>query len=169
MKAAIGLNDIALRNELRPGDLSYIAYLHAWLYPKELGYGLNFERYVLAGLLEFAQQYDPGKDRVWLCEHEGKTVGCLIGFHREAESVQFRYFIFLPQYRGMGLGKKLMDEFMAYMKEKKYPKAYLWTTDEQQAAIALYTRYGFQLTEGKSSNAFDKQLVERRYDLTLAK
>jgi peptidyl-dipeptidase Dcp len=41
------------------------------------------------------------------------------------------------------------------------------TTNEQQAAISLYTRYGFKLTEEKKSHAFDKELTELRYDLEL--
>lgn len=166
MTTKMSLNDIRLRNELLPGDLGYVAYLHGVLYAKERGYGLNFEGYVMDGLGEFAHHYDRSKDRIWVCEHGGKIIGFLMGFRRE-DSLQLRYFIFLPEYRGIGLGKKLMDEFISFMKEKGLSKAYLWTTNEQEEAIALYTRYGFRLTEEKRSNAFDKELVERRYDLTI--
>jgi ribosomal protein S18 acetylase RimI-like enzyme len=166
MNMQISLNDIELRKELLPGDLGYIAYLHGKQYAKELGYGLNFEGYVLGGLQEFARQYAPAKDRVWICEHDQQIIGFLVGVNRE-QSVQLRYFIFLPEYRGIGLGKKLMDQFIAYMNELGYKKAYLWTTNEQQAAISLYTRYGFRLTEEKVSHAFDKPLIELRYDLVL--
>jgi ribosomal protein S18 acetylase RimI-like enzyme len=162
----IDLADIQIRRELLPGDLGYIAYLHGLLYAKELGYGLNFEAYVLGGLQEFARQYDAKKDRIWVCSHKEKIIGSLVGFHRD-DIVQFRYFIFLPEYRGIGLGKLLMNEFMEYMKEGECNKAYLLTTNEQQAAISLYTRYGFKLTEEKQSHAFDKPLIELRYDLEL--
>jgi ribosomal protein S18 acetylase RimI-like enzyme len=166
MTPPINLNDIKLRKELLPGDLGYIAYMHGKQYAEELGFGLNFEGYVLEGLREFARNYDPLKDRVWVCEYNQQIIGFLVGFHRE-QVVQLRYFIFLPEYRGIGLGKKLMDEFMTYMNELDYKKAYLWTTNEQQAAISLYTRYGFRLTEEKVSHAFDKALTELRYDLEL--
>lgn len=166
MTTKTSLNDIHLRNDLLPGDLGYIAYLHGLLYARERGYGLNFEGYVFDGLGEFAHRYDPSKDRVWVCEHEGKIVGFLMGFNR-VDSIQLRYFIILPAYRGIGLGKKLMNEFVSFMKEKGITKAYLWTTNEQEEAIALYTRHGFRLTEEKPSNAFDKELVERRYDMAL--
>src|ERR1700732_4322892 len=106
MKKRISLADIHIRRELLPGDLGYIAYIHGLLYAKELGYGLNFEAYVLEGLQEFARQYDAEKDRVWICLHEEKIIGFLVGFHRD-DIVQFRYFIFLPEYRGIGLGKLL--------------------------------------------------------------
>ncbi|MEI6945948.1 GNAT family N-acetyltransferase [Paraflavisolibacter sp. H34] len=168
MNTAISLQDIRLRTGLQPGDIGYIAYLHARLYAAECGYGLNFEHYVLKGLLEFSGRYDPAKDRVWICEHGERIIGCLAAMHRGGDQVQFRYFIFLPEYRGIGLGKKLMQEFLAYMHERHYRRAYLWTTNEQEAAIALYTRFGFVLTEEKPSDAFDKPLVERRYDLFIA-
>ena len=166
MKEGINIADVIIRNELRPGDLSYVAYMHAVLYGQEMGYGLNFEGYVLDGLGEFAHQYDPKKDRVWICEHEGKIIGSLVGFHRNNE-IQFRYFIFMPPYRGIGLGKYLMKEFMKYVAEIGGRKVYLWTTTEQETAIALYTRFGFRQTEEKFSTAFDKPLTELRFDLAV--
>ena len=158
--------DINIRTRLLPGDLGYVAQLHGRLYAEECGYGLSFERYVLGGLHEFAGRYDPARDRVWICEYEERIVGFLMGFHRE-DSIQLRYFILLTEFRGEGLGKRLMDLFMDFLKEQGCGKAYLWTTNEQHAAISLYTRYGFRLTEEKTSEAFDKLLVEQRYDLTV--
>ncbi|HVS92563.1 MAG TPA: GNAT family N-acetyltransferase [Mucilaginibacter sp.] len=163
----ITLGSIIIRTELLPGDLGYVAYLHGDIYARECGYGRNFEGYVLESLGEFAHQYDPAKDRVWICEHDGRIIGFLAGVHRGG-CVQLRYFIFLPKYRGLGLGKKLMDSFIAYMKELGITKAYLWTTNEQHTATALYMRYGFKLTEEKPSTTFDKVLTEQRYDLELA-
>lgn len=160
------INDIHIRTELKPGDLGYVAYLHGRLYAEELGYGLNFEGYVFGGLEEFAHQYERTKDKVWVCEHAGKMIGFLMAFHRE-DNMQLRYFILEQGYRGLGLGKVLMNEFVAFMKEKGCRKAYLWTTEEQHAAIALYSRYGFTLTEEKPSNAFDKELIERKYEMEL--
>ncbi|UYQ91768.1 GNAT family N-acetyltransferase [Chitinophaga horti] len=163
----VKLADIEIRNTLQPGDLGYIAYLHGLIYAKEQGYGRNFEAYVLDGLKDFAKEYDPVLDRVWICEHDARIIGFLVAQHRGVQ-VQFRYFLFLPEYRGIGLGKKLMDGFISFMHERGFKEAYLWTTNDQHAAIALYTRYGFALTEEKASNAFDKELIERRYDLTLS-
>lgn len=160
------LSDVTIRNTLSPGDLGLIAAIHGDIYAKECGYGLNFEAYVLKGLGEFAQQYDPKKDKLWLCEHDNRVVGCLVAQHR-ADAVQLRYFIFLPEYRGIGLGKKLMGEFVAFMTSIGCKRAYLWTTEDQQSAIALYERYGFVLSEQRLSDAFEKELTEQKYELTL--
>ena len=90
----------------------------------------------------------------------------MVAAHRE-DSIQLRFLILLPEYRGSGLGKRLMDSFIAFMHDRGYRRAYLWTTSEQQAAISMYERYGFRLTEEKESRAFDKLLMERRYELSI--
>lgn len=156
--------DITIRTSLRTGDLGYVAYMHGRIYNQELGYGFNFERYVLEGLLEFSRQYDPQNDRVWICEYKDRIVGFLMALSR-SKTVQLRYFIIEPDFRGYGLGKQLMDRFMVFMDEQQFDHAYLWTTHQQDTAVSLYLRHGFVLTEEKDSNAFDTPLTEKRYDL----
>lgn len=158
--------DIKIRTELRSGDLGYVAWLHGKIYNEECGYGRGFESYVLEGLAEFLREYDQAEDRVWICEDGQTMVGFLLGVRREGV-VQLRYFILLPEYRGLGLGRKLMQSFMDYIKETGCSKAYLWTTREQETAIGLYESYGFRLTEEVPSETFGKHLVEQRYDLEL--
>jgi len=116
------------------------------------------------GLYEFYKQYDPATNRVWVCEHDGRTIGFMLLMNR-GKAAQLRYFIIAPGYRGIGLGKKLMDLYMAFLKDCKYESSYLWTTHELHTAASLYTRHGFMLTEEKPSDAFGKPLTERRYDL----
>jgi len=166
MSAILKLEDIRIRTTLIPGDIGYITYLHGRLYGKEYAYGIAFETYVATGLVEFYKSYDPERDRVWICEHNRKTVGFLSLMHRE-KSAQLRYFILEPGYRGIGLGKKLMDLFMEHFKKAGYESAFLWTTKELGTAAYLYMKYGFRLTEEKESDTFGKRLTEQRYELSL--
>ena len=85
--------------------------------------------------------------------------------HRENNSAQLRYFLIRAEYRGIGLGKHLMRQFIAALSGRGYQAAFLWTTHELGAAAALYRRHGFTLTEEKESEAFGKPLREQRYDL----
>lgn len=162
---AIKLEDISIRNTMIPGDLGYVVYLHGLLYGIEYDYGIEFETYVAHGLHEFFQNYDQKKDRVWICEHDKRMVGFLLLMHRDNNSAQLRYFLIVPEYRGIGLGKKLMELFLDFLHRCHYQSAYLWTTHELYTAASLYKRYGFELTEEKESNAFGKLLREQRYDL----
>lgn len=168
MTAAITLQDIDIRTVLKPGDIGYVTFLHGMLYHVEYNYGIPFESYVAAGLHDFYQQYDVDKDCVWVCEHGGKIVGFLLLMHRPENSAQLRYFILEPAYRGIGLGRKLMQLYMEYFHRKGYQHSYLWTTHELQAAAYLYKSQGFVLTQEKDSAAFGKKLKEQRYDLTLS-
>jgi ribosomal protein S18 acetylase RimI-like enzyme len=162
----MSLDQITIRNELKPGDIGYATYLHGSLYAREYGYGMQFETYVAEGLCEFMKRHNPGMDRVWVCEHEGRMVGFLLVMER-GEAAQIRYFLIAPEYRGFGLGSKLMSQCMEFIKDRGYRKAFLWTTHELTAAARLYSSAGFRLTVEKESTAFGKLIRERRYDLVI--
>jgi ribosomal protein S18 acetylase RimI-like enzyme len=163
----VSSEDIVIRTELKEGDIGYITWLHGILYKKEYNYSISFESYVAAGLHEFYQNYDRLKDRAWVCEHHETIIGFLLLMHRENNTAQLRYFILKPEYRGIGLGKKLMNLYMEFLKNGGYKSSFLWTTNELPAAAHLYIQHGFKLTEEKESTAFGKPLKEQRYDLIL--
>ncbi len=160
----ISPDDITIRTDLRPGDMGSLISLHAALYTKEYGFGPQFERYVAESMLEFWNQYDPATNRAWICEHEGRIVGSVFLMNR-GEAAQLRYFFLLPEYRGIGLGKKLMDLWMGFYRERGYKSAYLLTTSELEAAAALYRRCGFVLVSETPHSEFGKPVIEQRYEL----
>jgi peptidyl-dipeptidase Dcp len=165
MERPVCLDDISIRTELRPGDIGYVIYLHGRLYKEEYNYGIAFEAYVALGMYEFHRQYDPWKDRVWICEHAGRIIGFLLLMHREGNMAQLRYFILEREYRGIGLGGRLMELYMEYFRRGDYRGSFLWTTHELVAAAHLYQRHGFVRTEEKASDAFGKSLYEVKYEL----
>lgn len=166
MKTGISLNDISIRTQLQSGDLGYMTYMHGTLYQREYGYGVQFEAYVARGLCEFWERYDPVRNRVWICEHRDRIIGSLLLMDR-GSAAQLRYFLIEPEYRGIGLGSRLIQLYLDSLQECGYQASYLWTTHELQRAAYLYKRVGFQLTEEKESTAFGKPLREQRYDLIL--
>ena len=157
------INEVLIRTNLKPGDLEQVIQLHGRLYRREYQYSSAFQDYVARGLEEFQRLYDPEKDRAWICEHKNLMVGFLLLMHRPDRFAQLRYFLLAPEFRGKGIGKLLMDRFMQFLDDANYQGAYLWTTNEQIQAAALYTRYGFRLAEEKDSTAFGKPLKEQRY------
>ena len=166
MSSTITLNDISIRTELRPGDIGGILSMHGRLYYKEFGYTGSFEMYVAQSLVEFVELYHPERNRIWVCEHRDRMIGTLVLLDR-GEVAQLRYFLLEPEYRGFGLGSKLLDQFMECLHLCSYKSSYLWTTEQQLTAAKLYKRYGYELTEEKSSTAFGVSLIEQRYDLIL--
>ena len=163
----VSLNDVFVRTQLQSGDIGYVTYMHGTLYSREYDYGLQFESYVAKGLCEFYEKYDPKRNRVWVCEHNDRMIGFLLLMDR-GNAAQLRYFLIEPEYRGIGLGSKLLAFYMDFLHQCGYQASYLWTTHELSTAAALYRRQGFRLTEEKESISFGKPLREQRYDLMLS-
>jgi GNAT superfamily N-acetyltransferase len=162
----VSLEEISIRTHLQPGDIGYVTYMHGALYSREYNYGLQFESYVANGLCEFYEKYNPKRNRIWACEHNSRMIGFLLLMDR-GDAAQLRYFLIEPEYRGIGLGSKLMSLYMDFLRECGYKQSYLWTTHELSTAAFLYKLHGFTLTEEKESTAFGKPLREQRYDLVL--
>src|SRR4030095_281697 len=115
----VSLDEIYIRTELCSGDIGYVIHLHGALYAKEYGYGLQFESYVAKGLTEFYEKYDPERNRVWVCEHKSRMVGFLLLMDR-GTAAQLRYFLIEPEYRGIGLGSKLLKLYMEFLRTCDY-------------------------------------------------
>jgi GNAT superfamily N-acetyltransferase len=165
MKNEIKLDEVSIRTTLKPGDLGYVIHRHGKIYGDEYGYGVSFESYVAGGMYEFYKGYEPSRDRVWIAEHNQLIIGFLLLMHRDDHVAQLRYFYIESEYRGIGLGRKLMSLYMEFLRSCGYKSSYLWTTYELSAAASLYKREGFKLTEEKASTAFGKPLKEQRYEL----
>ena len=164
----VNTDNITIRTEIKPGDLGYITYLHGILYDQEYNYDYNFERYVAMGLNEFLQNYNHQKDRLWVVEDNNKIIGSILIMGRSGAIAQLRYFILIPEFRGIGLGKKLMQLAMDFCKSTGYKSIYLWTTQELHAAAHLYKLYGFKKTKQVPSKNWGKAVIEDCYDTLIS-
>ncbi|MCU0451158.1 MAG: bifunctional helix-turn-helix transcriptional regulator/GNAT family N-acetyltransferase [Bernardetiaceae bacterium] len=162
--AAPTLDQITIRTELRPGDLGFVVHRHAQLYAEEYGFTVQFEGYVAQAISEFCLAYHPQNDRVWICEHRGQIIGFLALMHREPRTSQLRFFYLEPPYRGLGLGKKLMELFMEFHRAGGYTSSFLYTISELGPALSLYTRHGYRLAHEADSGAFGRPVREQRYE-----
>jgi len=156
-----------IRHHLKPGDIGYLTYLHGILYTKEYGYDQTFEAYVADGLAEFVQSFSPNKDRIWLAEIGGRIIGSIAIVGHSKVDAQLRWFLVHPDFRGLGVGKELLEEALHFCKERKYKTIFLWTTNELIEAGHLYTCFGFRKTEEKTHEIWGKMVTEERYDLYL--
>lgn len=156
-------DDFVIDTQLRPGDLGYLVYLHGKLYAEEFGYMQGLEIYAMESILESIKNFSP-RDRFWIARTKNKIAGSIALINR-GEAAQLRYFLLEPEFRGQGLGNKLMQAFMDFLHSNDYQSAYLWTTNELPAAAHLYRKYGFKLTEEIPSKQFDKETIEQKYEL----
>ncbi len=158
---------IAIRAEVKPGDLGYITYLHGTLYANEYGLDCTFEGYVAESLARFALSFDGRKDRLWIAERHRQIVGSIGVVGLTAAEAQLRWFLVHPDCRGRGLGHSLLQAALQCCRERDLTSVFLWTFSELQAAAYLYRSAGFQKTEQQTHVIWGRLLTEERYDLSL--
>ena len=156
---------IHIRDELRPGDVGYLIYLHGWIYAKECGFTHEFEGYVCKTFYDFYNHYSPDKDRIWFAEYNAEIVGAIAIVGHTATRAQLRWFILHPSFRGLGLGRTLMNKAMDFCKEKGYTNIFLETTVDQKTAVEMYLKAGFRVVGEEKVTMWGRDLLTQTYEL----
>ena len=120
-----------------------------------------------AGTVEFAQSFDPQKDRLWIAEAGGKAIGSIAIVRRPASEAQLRWFLIHPNWRGLGLGRILLREALQFCGECGYRAVFLWTVSGLAAATHLYESAGFEKNDEKTSKLWGHTVTEERYAFQL--
>jgi DNA-binding MarR family transcriptional regulator/GNAT superfamily N-acetyltransferase len=158
---------VKIRYDLRPGDVGCLIYLHGWIYAEECGYNHEFEGYVCKTFYNMFENYSPQKDRIWFAEFNGNIIGAIAIVGHSPVRAQMRWFLIHPAFRGIGLGRTLMNEALKYCKEKGYKRIFLETTEDQKTAIGMYMNAGFKKVAEAENNIWGKRLIEQTYQLEL--
>ena len=162
------MTEMTVRHDLRPGDMGRVIAMHGVLYDREFGFDHGFEAYVAETVAEFGRLVRPGLDRLWVAERDDQLVGSIAMLGREDGAAQLRWFLVHPDARGCGLGRRLIDESLAFCRTAGHRSVYLWTVNGLDAAARLYVAAGFRKTETKPPAVlWGVQLAEERYDLDL--
>lgn len=159
---------VTFRTDLKAGDIGYVIHLHGVIHGRECGFDPTFEAYVAAPLAEFVRHPSP-RQRLWVAEKEGRIVGCIAIVEVSVESAQLRWFLVDPAARGAGLGRRLLDESLAFCKECGYGHVLLWTVSTLAVAAHLYRAAGFIKTEEKPGRMWGVDVVEEKYELRLGR
>ena len=157
--------EFRIRHTLQPGDLGMVVHLHGVHYWHEYGLDTTFEPYVARPLADFVLG---GAGRIWIAEEENRVVGSIAMVDAEPGVGQLRWFLLVPEARGTGLGKRLLDAALAYARERGFRHVYLWTFADLHGALRLYERAGFAVTERKTDFVWGAERTELRMDLELS-
>jgi DNA-binding MarR family transcriptional regulator/GNAT superfamily N-acetyltransferase len=151
----------------RSGDLSWIAYRHAALYGKEYGWNQAFEALVLEITAHFLKHYDPEAERCWIAERSGAILGFVLLVKRSKQIAKLRLLLVEPTARGLGIGKRLVEECIHFAREKGYKKIVLWTHSNLSAARGIYQRAGFHLVATDSHEDCGPRVTAETWELRL--
>jgi len=157
---------ISIRNDLQPGDLGYIAYLHGILYAPEQGWDHTFDAYVAMPLAVFAKSHS-SRERIWIAEKGGKIVGSAAIVKFSEKEAQLRWLLLDPDVRGQGLGRRLVEEALDFCRRAEYSSVFLWTVNTLPVSAMLYRAMGFKETEELTHELWGSVVTEVRYELAL--
>jgi DNA-binding MarR family transcriptional regulator/N-acetylglutamate synthase-like GNAT family acetyltransferase len=151
----------------QPGDMGWVVHLHGMLYAQEYGWDDTFEAMVAGIVAKFIQNLDPKRERCWIAEIDGEVVGSVF-LVKESDTVsKLRMLIVHPKARGLGMGKRMVNECLRFAKQAGYRKTMLWTNSVLHAARHIYEEAGFKLVLEEPHHSFGHDLVGETWELDL--
>jgi len=153
----------------QPGDMGWIVHRHAVLYAREWGYNAEFEALAARICADFLDHFDPAREHCWVAERNGAIVGSVFLVRKSKTVAKLRLLLVEPEARGLGIGRRLIDECIRFARAAGYAKITLWTQSDLDAARRLYQQAGFRRVHTKRHDSFGRKgLVAETWDLRLS-
>jgi DNA-binding MarR family transcriptional regulator/GNAT superfamily N-acetyltransferase len=152
---------------LQVGDIGWITHRQGLLYAQEYGWDETYEALVAEILGEFVKNFVPQWERSWIVEREGEVVGSVFVMRKSPKVAKLRLLYVEPSARGLGIGRRLVEECIAFSRGKGYRTLTLWTNDILGSARRIYQAAGFRLAGEERHHSFGKDLVGQTWNLEL--
>jgi DNA-binding MarR family transcriptional regulator/GNAT superfamily N-acetyltransferase len=165
-----GERDTARAYGLRPprtGELGWVVERHAVLYAQEYGWGPRFEGLCAEIIAEMVAKYDAARDRFIIADVDGAPVGSVFVVQDSDAVARLRLLLVEPKARGLGIGKRLVAESLAFARGAGYAKMTLWTHSILTAARKIYQDAGFTKVAEQPHADWGVPVVGETWEMTL--
>jgi DNA-binding MarR family transcriptional regulator/GNAT superfamily N-acetyltransferase len=152
----------------RTGDIGWIVHRQAVLYAQDYGWNNEYEALISDIAAAFIRNFKPDREASWIAERGGQILGAVFVVEKEPGIAKLRMLYVEPEARGAGLGRRLVDECIAFARAKGYQRLELWTNDILIAARRIYEAAGFTLVAEEKHRSFGCDLIGQTWSLELA-
>ena len=150
----------------RPGLVGAVVRAHGEYYAREWNFGAFFEAKVAHQMGAFVQRYGV-RDRLFSAWDGERFLGSLTidgGDPALAEGeAHLRWFIMTDDARGRGIGRRLVEAGMGFLRDEGFASCYLTTFAGLDAARRLYEAAGFRLTAEAEAESWGTRVVEQEF------
>jgi putative acetyltransferase len=115
-------------------------------YAQSLGFNLDFQDFA-GELAALPGNYAPPLGCLLFAQIDGKPAGCVALRPLSPTICEMKRLYVRPEYRGMGIGRMLVELLIVEVREIGYKKMRLDTVPGMEKAIALYRHFGFKQIE----------------------
>lgn len=156
--------DVILRNPL-PGDIGWLISVHGKLYAEQFHFDSGFERDIARKVVAFLELQN-AFNKLWIATIEDQPVGSVAVSSRPDQSAFINFLLVIPEFRGRGIARTLMDKVLSHCKYHGVGTLRLETYSCLKSARDLYRKYDFSLSTrnvdvSKYGQSFDQEFWEK--------